>query len=80
MNDSYPVHFFKTGTGYCAYVPELDGVVATGSTLEATRDLMAGALAMHLDAMRRDGDDIPEPADVVEIVAADREMIGVVRE
>lgn len=60
----YAVVFEKSTTGYGAYVPDLPGCVAAGGTLEETRKLMAGALAMHLDAMRADGDDIPEPSRV----------------
>ncbi len=58
----YPVIYERTGTGYSAYAPDVDGCVAAGDTIEETRELMAGALAMHLGAMRRDGDPIPEPS------------------
>lgn len=46
----------ESGTGYGAYVP---GCVAAGETLGEVRELMRGALAMHLAAMRADGEDIP---------------------
>ena len=36
--------------------------VATGRTIEETRQRMAKALEMHLAAMREDGDEIPEPS------------------
>jgi predicted RNase H-like HicB family nuclease len=63
----YPVIFESTTTGYSAYVPDLPGCVAAGESLEETRELIAGAIRMHLDAMRRHGDAIPPPS-VLEMV------------
>jgi predicted RNase H-like HicB family nuclease len=60
----YAVIFEKTATGYSAYVPDLPGCAAAGSTLEETADLIRGAVEMHLEAMREDGDVIPEPTTV----------------
>ena len=56
----YAVIYEKTSTGYSAYVPDLPGCIATGKTLAETTELMRGAIEMHLDAMREDGDPIPE--------------------
>ena len=63
----------ESGTGYGAYVPELPGCVAAGETLGEVRELMCGALAMHLEAMRADGDDIPVtlPGEVAEYMEVD---------
>ena len=60
----YAIIFEKSLNGYSAYAPDLPGCVAAGDTLEETRLLMARALEMHLDAMRADGDEIPEPSKV----------------
>ncbi len=60
----YAVVFEKSATGYGAYAPDLPGCIATGKTLEITRRRMAEALAIHLRAMRDDGDPIPEPSHV----------------
>jgi predicted RNase H-like HicB family nuclease len=57
----YAVIYEKTASGYSAYVPDLPGCAAAGSTLEETSDLIRGSVEMHLDAMREDGDPIPEP-------------------
>ena len=68
----YPVIFEGTGdTGFSAYVPDLPGCVAAGETLEETRSLMEGAIAMHLEGMRKDGAAIPPPsiAEYVEAVS-----------
>jgi len=58
----YLVFFEKSNTGYGAYAPDLPGCIATGRTLQETRDRMAKAVEMHLSAMREDGDEIPQPS------------------
>ena len=60
--NKFPVLFEKSNAGYGAYAPDLPGCVATGRTLEETRGRMAKAMEMHLSAMRKDGDSIPEPS------------------
>lgn len=64
----YLVVFEKAAHNYSAYSPELPGVVATGATLAETRQSMREAMAFHLEAMLRDGDEIPEndPNDIAE--------------
>jgi predicted RNase H-like HicB family nuclease len=51
----------KTGTGYSAYSPDLDGCVATGSTREEVETQMQEAIVFHLEGMARSGETIPEP-------------------
>ena len=60
--NQYVVLFEKSSTGYGAYAPDLPGCVATGRTLDETRQRMAQAIEMHLATMREDGDSIPEPS------------------
>ena len=43
-------------------MPDLSGCVATGRTLEQTRNRMSKAIEMHLTAMREEGEPIPEPS------------------
>ena len=52
----------QSKTGYGANAPDLPGCVATGRTIEETRQRMAKAIEMHLSAIREDGDTIPEPS------------------
>ena len=68
----YAVIFEPSPTGFSAYVPDLDGCVATGATLDETRALMAEALAIHIAGMVEDGDPVPEPSHVelVELAVA----------
>jgi predicted RNase H-like HicB family nuclease len=51
----------KTGTGYSAYSPDLNGCVATGKTREEVESQMQEAIAFHLEGMARDGHPAPEP-------------------
>ena len=51
----------KTGTGYSAYSPDLDGCVATGSTRNEVESAMREAIEFHLDGLRRDGQPAPAP-------------------
>jgi predicted RNase H-like HicB family nuclease len=45
----YAIIYEKTATGYSAYVPDLPGCIAAGSSLEQTAELMQGAIEMHLE-------------------------------
>jgi predicted RNase H-like HicB family nuclease len=58
----YAVLLEETDTGYSAYVPDLPGCVAAGTTLAETKELNRGAIRMHLASTRDDGDPIPEPS------------------
>ena len=58
----YTVFFEQTATGFSAHVPDLPGCVTAASTLEETRQLMREAIEFHIEGMRLNGDDVPEPA------------------
>jgi predicted RNase H-like HicB family nuclease len=64
----YPVFFEKSSTGYSVYVSDLPGCVAAGGTLDEVRRLIGEAMEMHLAGMREDGDEIPEPPALVELI------------
>lgn len=57
----YLIVIEKTGTGYSAYSPDLDGCVATGTTREEVESQMREAISFHLESMVRKGEPIPEP-------------------
>lgn len=57
----YAVVLEKSETGYGAYVPDLPGCIAVGSTREETLRLIAEAIPFHLEGMRMNGDPIPPP-------------------
>jgi predicted RNase H-like HicB family nuclease len=64
----YAVVIEKAGTNYSAYVPDLPGCVATGSTVAETETSIREAIALHLSGMREDGTPIPPPSSQVEYV------------
>ena len=66
---TYTVIYEKTSTGFSSYLPDLPGCVAAGATLAETKALMAEAIEMHVEAMRADGEPIPEPTTVADTVA-----------
>jgi predicted RNase H-like HicB family nuclease len=57
----YAVVIEKGESSFGAYVPDLPGCVAVGETEEEVRQLIAEAIAFHLEGMREDGEPIPEP-------------------
>lgn len=59
---TYAVIIERSRGGYGAYVPDLPGCVATGTTEELVRQRIREAIELHLRAMRSDGDPIPEPS------------------
>jgi predicted RNase H-like HicB family nuclease len=61
----------RTGTGYSVDVPDLPGCVATGTTVEHARQMIAEAIEMHLDLMRQSGETQPLPTASIEFFVAD---------
>lgn len=49
--------------------PDLPGCVTAGRTLEEASEMAAEALALHLDGMIADGDEIPVPSTLDAIIA-----------
>jgi len=68
----YAIVIEKAEGNYSAYVPDLPGCVATGTTVEETEKAIREAIEFHLEGLRADGDPIPPPSsrvDYVEIAA-----------
>ena len=57
----YAVVIEHERNSYGAYVPDLPGCVAVAQIEAEVRKLIGEATAMHIQAMREDGDAIPEP-------------------
>lgn len=55
---------------YSAYLTDLPGCVATGSTIDELRENMTEAIELHLQGMREDGLPIPEPASLADYIEA----------
>jgi predicted RNase H-like HicB family nuclease len=64
----YAIVIEKAANNYSAYVPDLPGCVATGSTVEETESQIREAIEFHLHGLREGGDSIPQPASRVEYV------------
>ncbi|HEX9630034.1 MAG TPA: type II toxin-antitoxin system HicB family antitoxin [Pyrinomonadaceae bacterium] len=64
----YAIVIEKAASNYAAYVPDLLGCVATGTTKEETEAQIREAIEIHLRGMREDGLPIPEPSSQVEYI------------
>jgi predicted RNase H-like HicB family nuclease len=64
----YAVVIEKAPSNYAAYVPDLPGCVATGSTVAETETLIREAIEFHLEGLKADGLPIPPPNSQVEYV------------
>ena len=58
----YLVIIEKTSTGYSAYSPDLPGCVSTGGSRSEVEANMKEAIAFHLDGLKQEGEEIPEPS------------------
>jgi predicted RNase H-like HicB family nuclease len=73
------VHKDKS-SDYGASFPDFPGCISVAATLEELRPMAEEALAFHIEGMREDGDDVPEPTSLDDIVKSDdyRDAVAVV--
>jgi predicted RNase H-like HicB family nuclease len=64
----YAVVFESSPRNFAAYVPDLPGCVATGRTKPEVERCIREAIRMHIDALKEDGEPIPEPSSWAEVV------------
>jgi predicted RNase H-like HicB family nuclease len=64
----YAIVIERAGENYSAYVPDLPGCVATGQSVRDVEREIREAIEFHLDGLRRDGLEAPQPASMVEYV------------
>ncbi len=64
----YAVVLEKGQNSYGAYVPDLPGCIAVAETKAETLELIREAIELHLEAMRGQGERVPEPASSIEYV------------
>ena len=57
----YVVIFEKGENSYGASVPDLPGCIAVGETMDEVRELIAEAIAFHIEGLREDGNIVPSP-------------------
>ena len=68
MSD-YLVVIEGSGNSYSAFVPDLPGCVAAGDSPEEIEQLMAEAIALHIESLRAHGDAVPEPQSAARYIA-----------
>ncbi len=64
----YAIVIEQAAGNYSAYVPDLPGCVATGSSVEETESQIREAIGFHLDGLREDGLPVPAPSSHVDYV------------
>lgn len=57
----YLVIVEKTDTGYSAYSPDLPGCGSAGSTSEEVERNIRDAIEFHVEALKEEGYEVPEP-------------------
>lgn len=62
---------------YGVEFPDFPGCVSAGSTLEEARRMAGEALAAHVDFLREDGNEVPEPSPL-DVLAKQSELKGAV--
>ena len=60
MKVKYAVVFERMANNYGAYVPDLPGCIATGSTWEEIQEMIREAIAFHIEGMQGQGEPFPE--------------------
>lgn len=68
----YAIVIETAGSNFSAYVPDLPGCIATGSTLKEAETQIREAIEFHLEGLRADGLPVPPPSsrvDYVEVAA-----------
>jgi predicted RNase H-like HicB family nuclease len=66
----YAIVIEKANGNYSAYVPDLPGCVATGSTVDEVEAEIREAIRFHIDGMKSDGLAVPEPTSIANYVDA----------
>ena len=61
MKDYLVIYEEGDDGGWGAYSPDIDGVIAVGTSRAEVERLMAEAMAAHLEYLREHGMPVPEP-------------------
>ena len=60
----------KTTSNYSAYVPDLPGCIATGTSIEEVLGQIQSVISFHLEGLQLEGLPIPESTTVCEYIEA----------
>lgn len=66
----YAVVIEKADGNYSAYVPDLPGCVATGTTVPEVEAEIREAIRLHIEGLEADGIAIPAPTSIAEYIEA----------
>ncbi|HXS42923.1 MAG TPA: type II toxin-antitoxin system HicB family antitoxin [Stellaceae bacterium] len=66
----YAVVIEKAESNYSAYVPDLPGCVATGSSVKEVEKEIRDAIRFHIEGLKEDGLPVPAPSSIAEYVEA----------
>jgi predicted RNase H-like HicB family nuclease len=66
----YAVVIERADANFSAYVPDLPGCIATGSTVAEVEREISEAIRFHIEGLEEDGLPIPEPSAIAEYVEA----------
>jgi predicted RNase H-like HicB family nuclease len=64
----YAVVIEKAEGNYSAYVPDLPGCIATGSTVAAVEQEIREVIRFQIDGLKADGLPVPAPTSIAEYV------------
>ena len=64
----YAVVIEKAESNFSAFVPDLPGCVATGGTIEEVEEQIREAIEFHIEDMKQEGEEIPQPNSSVEYI------------
>ena len=64
----YAIVIEQAANNFSAYVPDLPGCIATGSTIQEVEEQIREAIVFHLDGLREDGTPAPPASSHVEYV------------
>ena len=64
----YAIVIEKAESNYSAYVPDLPGFIATGTSIQQVEAEIREAIEFHIDGLREDGNPIPSPSSQVEYI------------
>ncbi len=66
----YAIVIETADDNFSAYVPDLPGCVATGSTAPAVEENIREAIRFHIDGLKEDRLPVPSPSAIAEYVEA----------
>ena len=65
---TYAVVIEGTDGSYSAYVPDLPGCVAAGTSIEGVTASIREAIELHIESLRAHGEPVPNPTTAVRLV------------